>query len=126
MERSKKRSIMKTAAVMSMRRILSVGAKAPVFIRIKMVSGTGRTAANAAAVIKEDSMIPAKISRIISGSPVRPIVVGEPALIHESGGLRRTTPVLNVRRVSIRETRFETRNTQYVLKIVPAQRNGKE
>ncbi len=71
-------------------------------------------------------MTATKISRIISGSPVRPITVGEPALIHEGSGLRRTTPVLNVRRVSPGEIRFETRNTQYVLKISPANRITKE
>ena len=68
----------------------------------------------------------AKISRIISGSPVRPITVGEPALIHEGNGLRRTTPVLNVRRVSPGEIRFETMNTQYILKIIPANKMTKE
>lgn len=71
-------------------------------------------------------MIMTKISRIISGSPVRPITVGEPALIHEGGGLRRTTPVLDVRRVSAGEIRFETRNTRYVLKIVPEHGKAKE
>ncbi|MCI9192482.1 MAG: hypothetical protein HFE92_03650 [Acutalibacter muris] len=68
----------------------------------------------------------AKISRIISGSPVRPITVGEPALIHEGDGLRRTTPVVDVLRISSREVRFETRNTRYVLNIVPTHRNAKE
>lgn len=58
-----------------------------------------------------------KLSKIISGSPVRPIVVGEPALIHKSDGLCRTTSVVEVRRVSASEIRFETRNTKYVLKI---------
>ncbi len=71
-------------------------------------------------------MIATKIRRIISGSPMRPITVGEPALIHEGNGLRRTTPVLNLRRVSPSEIRFETRNTQYVLKISPANRITKE
>ena len=71
-------------------------------------------------------MTATKINSIISGSPVRPITVGEPALIHEGNGLRRTTPVLNVRRVSSGEIRFETRNTQYVLKIVPENRMTKE
>ena len=71
-------------------------------------------------------MTATKISRIISGSPVRPITVGEPALIHEGNGLRRTTPVLNVRRVLPGEVRFETRNTQYVLKIIPANKMTKE
>ena len=59
-----------------------------------------------------------KISKIITGSPVRPIVVGEPALIHKSDGLCRTTPVEDVRRISASEIRFETRNTRYVLKVV--------
>ena len=73
-----------------------------------------------------ENMTATKISRIISGSPMRPITVGEPALIHEGNGLRRTTPVLNLRRVSPSEIRFETRNTQYVLKISPANRITKE
>ena len=64
-------------------------------------------------------MTAVKISRIISGVPVRPITVGEPALIHESGALRRTSRVMDVQRVSSGEIRFETRNTRYVLKIVP-------
>ena len=34
-----------------------------------------------------ETMITTKINRIISGFPVRPITVGEPALIHESGAL---------------------------------------
>ena len=71
-------------------------------------------------------MTMAKISRIISGSPVRPITVGEPALIHENDGLRRTTPVVSVRRISSREVRFETRNTHYVLKIIPAKTMTKD
>ena len=71
-------------------------------------------------------MTMAKISRIISGRPVRPISVGEPALIHEGDGLRRTTPVVGVRPISSREIRFETRNTRYVLKIVPAKIVTKE
>lgn len=66
-----------------------------------------------------------KISRIISGVPVRPITVGEPALIHESGSLRRTTRVMDVQRVSSGEIRFETRNTRYVLKIAPRNKNLK-
>ncbi len=73
-----------------------------------------------------ETMTATKISRIISGSPVRPITVGEPALIHEGNGLRRTTPVLNVRRVSPGEIRFETMNTQYILKIIPANKMTKE
>lgn len=74
-------------------------------------------------LLKKDgeTMTATKISRIISGRPVRPITVGEPALIHEGDGLRRTTPVVDVRRISSREVRFETRNTRYVLKIVPTQ-----
>lgn len=71
-------------------------------------------------------MTATKINRIISGSPVRPIAVGEPALIHEGGGLRRTTPVVDVRRVSQGEIRFETRNTRYVLKIIYSHDNEME
>lgn len=66
-----------------------------------------------------------KMNRIISGSPVRPITVGEPALIRETGSFRRTTPVMDVRRVSANEIRFETQNTQYVLKVQPC-KSGKE
>lgn len=60
-----------------------------------------------------------KMNRIISGRPMRPITVGESALIRETGSFRRTTPVTDVRRVSASEIRFETQNTQYVLKIEP-------
>lgn len=66
-----------------------------------------------------------KMNRIISGSPVRPIAVGESALIRETDRLRRTTPVMDVRRVSASEIRFETRNTQYVLKVQTC-KSGKE
>lgn len=70
--------------------------------------------------------MPMKISKIISGSPVQPIVVGEPALIHKSDGLCRTTSVVEVRRVSASEIRFETRNTKYVLRIAPVNMSKRE
>lgn len=60
-----------------------------------------------------------KISKIICGSPVGPINIGERALIRMADGLCRTTPVVDVRRVSASEIRFETRNTKYVLRVVP-------
>ncbi len=60
-----------------------------------------------------------KISKIISGTLLCPITVGEPALIHQHNGLTRTTVVTNVSKISATEIRFETRNTKYVLRVTP-------
>lgn len=57
--------------------------------------------------------------KIILGSPIRPIEVGEPALIHKEAGLMRTGQVVTVNRISASEIRFETQNSQYVLRVVP-------
>jgi len=67
-----------------------------------------------------------KICKIITGRPVGPINVGERALIRQEEGLRRTTPVKYVRRISLGEIRFETQNTKYVLKVVPMCGHAKE
>ena len=67
-----------------------------------------------------------KISKIITGSPVENITFGQRAVIRQTDSLCRTTPVIDVRRVSASEIRFETRNTKYVLKVVPDRNNPKE
>ena len=61
-----------------------------------------------------------KIHHIIFGSLLQPIVIGEPALIRNQDELRRTSRVVDIQRVSPGEIRFETRNTRYILKVVPA------
>ena len=67
-----------------------------------------------------------KSNRIISGYPVRPITIGESAFVQTAEALYRTTPVVDVRRMSASEIRFETRNTQYVLRVVPGYNRIKE
>ena len=67
-----------------------------------------------------------KISKIITGSPVGNITIGQRALIRQQDGLCRTTPVIDVHRVSASEVRFETRNTKYVLKVTPVRNNTEE
>lgn len=62
-----------------------------------------------------------KISKIISGTLLCPITVGEPALIHQHNGFTRTTVVTNVSKISATEIRFETKNTKYVLRVTPMQ-----
>lgn len=64
-----------------------------------------------------------RIAKIISGSLLRPVAVGESALICKDSGLMRTTPVVAVEQISPREVCFLTRNTRYILKLVPM---GKE
>lgn len=59
------------------------------------------------------------ISKIIFGEPITPIVVGERAWIRKPDGVMRTTPVVDANRVSATQLRFETRNTRYILNIVP-------
>lgn len=51
----------------------------------------------------------------ITGSLIYPITVGESAFIHEGEGIRRTSTVLNMEKMSQSEIRFETRNTRYLL-----------
>lgn len=64
------------------------------------------------------------VNKIIFGEPVRPIMVGERAWIRKSDGVMRTTPVIDARRVSATEVRFETENSRYVLNIVPVAAKG--
>ena len=51
----------------------------------------------------------------ITGSLIYPITVGESAFIHEGEGIRRTSTVLSMEKMSQSEIRFETRNTRYLL-----------
>lgn len=51
----------------------------------------------------------------ITGSLVYPITVGESAFIHEEEGIRRTSTVLSMEKMSPSEVFFETRNTKYLL-----------
>ena len=51
----------------------------------------------------------------INGSLIYPITVGESAFIHEGEGIRRTSTVLSMEKMSPSEIRFETRNTRYLL-----------
>ena len=67
-----------------------------------------------------------KISKIITGSPVGNITIGERAIIRQADGFRHTTPVIDVRRMSASEIRFETRNTKYVLRVAPVHNNFME
>lgn len=60
-----------------------------------------------------------KMSKIISGSPLRPVAVGEPVLICKKDSLMWTTPVMGVEPISPSEIRFETMNSKYVLKVKP-------
>ena len=51
----------------------------------------------------------------INGSLIYPITVGESAFIHEGEGIRRTSTVLSMEKMSQSAIRFETRNTRYLL-----------
>lgn len=51
----------------------------------------------------------------ITGNLIYPITVGESAFIHEAEGIRRTSTVLSMEKLSQSEVRFETRNTKYLL-----------
>ena len=51
----------------------------------------------------------------ITGSLIYPITVGESAFIHEAEGIRRTSTVLSMKKMSQSEILFETRNTRYLL-----------
>lgn len=59
------------------------------------------------------------ILKMVSGILLLPIAVGESALICKEDGLMRTTPVAAVEQISPEEVRFMTRNTRYILKVVP-------
>lgn len=58
-----------------------------------------------------------KKSTEITGRLLCPIVIGKPAFIHESDGVRRTSTVLRLEELSKTEVRFETRNTNYHLHL---------
>ena len=66
-----------------------------------------------------------KISKIISGHPIRPIVAGEPAFIQKATDLMRTSQVVEVSQISAGEIRFETQNNKYVLRTVPVKEADK-
>lgn len=53
----------------------------------------------------------------ITGCLLCPIVIGEPAFIRETDGMRRTSTVLRLEELSQTEVRFETRNTNYLLHL---------
>lgn len=55
----------------------------------------------------------------ITGWLLYPIAVGNSAFIHETNGMRRTSTVLSLEVISQTEIRFETRNTNYCLHLVP-------
>lgn len=65
-----------------------------------------------------------KISKIITGTLLYPITIGEPALIHQHNGLTRTTTVTTVSKITTTEIRFETHNTKYVLRLIPMGKVG--
>ena len=54
----------------------------------------------------------------ITGQLLFPITVGASAFIHEADGMRRTSTVLSLERISQTEMRFETRNTNYHLHLI--------
>lgn len=56
----------------------------------------------------------------IVGQPMYPITVGHFAWIRESDGVRRTSPVVSLERISQSEVHFETVNTLYHLRIADA------
>lgn len=51
----------------------------------------------------------------IMGHLIYPITVGESAFIHEAEGIRRTSTVLSMEKMSQSEISFETQNTKYLL-----------
>ena len=53
----------------------------------------------------------------ITGCLIYPITVGESAFIHEEEGIRRTSTVLSMEKISQSDVRFETRNTRYLLHL---------
>ena len=63
-----------------------------------------------------------KISKIITGTLLYPITIGEPALIHQHNGLTRTTTVTTVSKIGTTEIQFETHNTKYVLRLIPMEK----
>lgn len=55
----------------------------------------------------------------ITGSLIFPIEVGMAAFIQEGAMIRRTSRVLSVDKLSPSEIQFETRNTNYLLHLLP-------
>lgn len=56
----------------------------------------------------------------IAGSMILPIAIGQPAVILErDGGYRQTTTVLNMKKLSESVIKFETKNTRYLLHVIP-------
>ena len=51
----------------------------------------------------------------ITGHLIYPITVGESAFIHEAEGIRRTSTVLSMEKMSQSEISLETQNTKYLL-----------
>ena len=59
----------------------------------------------------------------ITGTLIFPIEVGMSALIQEGANTRRTTTVLRMEKLSSTEIQFETKNTNYLLHLLPNQLN---
>lgn len=53
----------------------------------------------------------------IKGTLLYPVTVGMPAVISEEEGVRRTSRVLSVKKISQTEISFETLNTNYLLHL---------
>lgn len=62
-------------------------------------------------------MNPQKKNVEITGSPLFPVAVGLNAFIAEKDGMRRTSTVLYMERISAEEIQFETVNTNYRLHL---------
>lgn len=63
-------------------------------------------------------MNPQKKNLEITGRLICPLTVGAAAFIAEDGGIRRTSRVLQMEKISPEEIRFETCNTNYCLHII--------
>ncbi|KUE76594.1 hypothetical protein ASJ35_07600 [Ruthenibacterium lactatiformans] len=61
---------------------------------------------------------PTKKNLEITGRLICPLSVGTAAFIAENGGIRRTSNVLRMERISPDEIRFETCNTNYRLHLI--------
>lgn len=61
-----------------------------------------------------------KKSLEITGSLIFPIEVGMSAFIQEGANTRKTTTVLSMENISPTEIRFETKNTNYLLHLLPS------
>lgn len=64
------------------------------------------------------NMNPQKKNLEITGRLICPLSVGAAAFIAENGGMRRTSKVLRMERISPDEIRFETCNTNYRLHLI--------